>query len=142
MTVDREGGSGEGGSPQRAFVHPRAGIADAAKVAPEHLDIGHHVVAPGHRLCGLEVCEAGHDPVGSGLGLPQQRLDQRQQPGFGGIELVADPEAEIGRHLVVARARGVQAACGFADQGLEPGLDVHVDVFQRGGKLEAARFDL
>ena len=99
-------------------------------------------MAESYRLCRLQMGEAGHDPVRSGLGLTQQRLYQRQQPGFGGIELVADPEAEIGRHLVVARARGVQAACGFTDQGLEPGLDVHVDVFQRGGKFKRPGLDL
>ena len=57
-------------------------------------------------------------------------------------DAVAHPQAEIGRHLVVARARGVQAAGGFADDFLEAGLDVHVDVFERGLELEPAGLDL
>ena len=44
---------------------------------------------------------------------------------------VAHPQPEIGRHLVVARARGVQPAGRLADQLGEPALHVHVDVFER-----------
>jgi hypothetical protein len=43
---------------------------------------------------------------------------------------IADIEAEVGRHLVVARAGGVQPSGGLADQFFEPALDVHVNVFK------------
>ena len=140
--VDGEGGSGKGGSPQRAFVHPRAGVDEARPVAAQHLDIGHHVMAPCHGLRGLQVRKARHDPVGPRFGLRQKGLHQRGQAGNGGIALVADPEAEIDRHLIVARPRGVQAACGFADDLFQPRLDVHVDVFEIGAEGEVSALDL
>src|SRR3546814_10803585 len=59
----------------------------------------------------------------SGLNRPQPRVDARARG--------AHPQAEVGRDLVVARTRGVEAAGGFADQLLEPCLDGHVDVFDR-----------
>ena len=51
--------------------------------------------------------------------------------GGGLVDRPAHPEAEIGRHLVVARAGGVEAPGGGADQLPEPGLDMHVDVLER-----------
>src|SRR5688572_3329384 len=54
---------------------------------------------------------------------------------------IADIEAEIGRHLVVARARGVAAARRRPDQILGPPFDIHMDVFQRARKSEVAGLD-
>src|SRR6202035_4579125 len=45
-----------------------------------------------------------------------------------GIDGVADIEPEIGRHLVVARARGMQPPGGGPDQFAQPALDIHVNV--------------
>ena len=50
VPVDREGRAGERRGAQRALVQPRAGVAEAAAVAAEHLDIGQQMVAEGHRL--------------------------------------------------------------------------------------------
>ena len=75
-------------------------------------------------------------------GLSQQRLHQRKDAALGRVALVAHPQTKVGRHLVVARARGVQAARGLADDLFQPGLDVHVDVFERSGKREVTPFDL
>ena len=44
---------------------------------------------------------------------------------------MASRRAEVGRHLVVARARRVQPPGRLADQLLQPRLDVHVYVFER-----------
>ena len=56
-------------------------------------------------------------------------------------DFVAQPEPDIKRHLIVARARGVQLGpSGNALRQL--GLDVHVDIFQLGFPLEPARCDL
>jgi hypothetical protein len=82
--------------------------------------------------------EARHDPVGTGPGLRQQRALQRLQPGNRRIRLVPHPEPEIGRHLVVAAARGVKPPGRFADDLLQARLHVHVDVLQRRGKREIA----
>jgi hypothetical protein len=51
-----------------------------------------------------------------------------------------DPEAEIERHLVVARACGVQPPGGRADQFGKPRLDVHVDVFELAREDESGPF--
>jgi hypothetical protein len=59
--------------PQRAFVHPRPRIGKARPVPRQHLDIGHHVMPPGHRLRGLQMGEARHHPVRPRLGLRHQR---------------------------------------------------------------------
>ena len=54
------------------------------------------------------------------------------------VQHVAHIEPEIGGHLVVARARGVEAPCGRADQFGQPGLDIHVNILQGPRKRERA----
>ena len=61
---------------------------------------------------------------------------------IGPIQRCAQPEAQVGRDLVVARAGGVQAAGGRADHRGEPGLDVHVDIFEGAVEGEGALLDL
>ena len=99
-------------------------------------------MAPGHGLRGLQVGETGHDPIGARLGLRQSRADQRGEAINRRVALIAHPQPEIGRHLVVARPARVQAACGLADDLLQAGLHVHVDVLQVGAEGELARLDL
>ena len=60
----------------------------------------------------------------------------------GALELALHPEAQVDRHLVVARACGMQAARRGADQLGKPRLDIHVDVFEAGREFELAGFDL
>ena len=99
-------------------------------------------MAEGDRLRALQMREAGHDGVGEGLGLRGQRELQGAQLAVDLVDGVAHPEAEIGRHLVVARARRVQPPGRIADQLAQARLDVHVDVFERARELEAALGDL
>jgi len=88
------------------------------------------VVAEGHRLSDLEVCEAGHYGVGMFLG----SLDEDALQGADGVHRVvariADPQFEIRRDLVVARPRRVKPPRRRADQLAEPVLDRHVDVLE------------
>ena len=58
----------------------------------------------------------------SSASIPAERL----------VDRVAHEQAEIGRHLVVARARGVELARDRTDQFGQPLLDMHVDVLERG----------
>ena len=44
------------------------------------------------------------------------------------IDLVAQPQAQVGRHLVVARARGMQPLARIADERGEASLDVEMHV--------------
>ena len=142
MPVDGKARARQRRSAQRAFIHPRARIGKPRAVARDHLDIGHHVVAPGHRLRGLQMGEARHHPIGARLGLRQQRAHQRGQRRNRRIALIAHPKPEIGCHLIVARPRRMQAPGGLANDLLQPRLDVHVNVFKRGREREIARLDL
>ncbi len=98
-------------------------------------------MAERHRLRRLQMREARHDGFGFSIGALDQRqlqhLDLRQER----VDGIAHIEPEVGRHLVVARARRVQPPRCVADQLAQPGLDVHVDVFERTRKVELLRFD-
>ena len=98
-------------------------------------------MAEGDRLRALQMREARHHRVGMGLGLFGQRRLQRVQLAVDLVDGVPHPELEVGRHLVVARARGVKPARGVADQLLEPRLDMRVDVLQRARKRERSGGD-
>ncbi len=94
-----------------------------------------------HRLRGLQMGEARHR-VGSVLcGAIGQRAHQRGHLPVQPVQRVADPEAKISRHLVVAAAGGVQTLAGFADALGQPRLDVHVDVFEAGVEGEPPGLD-
>ena len=95
-----------------------------------------------HRLRRLQMGEARHHGIRVLLGALEQGRLQVPQQTVGAIERVAHPKAQVGRDLVVARARGVQLAAGIADQLGEPRLDVHMDVLERGAERELARLDL
>src|SRR5437899_2960170 len=58
------------------------------------------------------------------------------------LAFLLDPESQIDRHLIVARASGVQAAGGRADQVCKAGLDIHVDVFKFRREFERPGLDL
>ena len=89
------------------------------------------MVAQRHRLRHLQMGEARRDRIGMFLGAGEQRGDQalQRQIGFGAGGL--HPQAEIHRHLIVAAARGVQAARGGTDDLFQPGFDMEVDILQR-----------
>ena len=101
-------------------------------------------MAEGHRLGGLQMGEARHDRVGMlpRPGRASACMQRRPAARRARSHCVAHPEAEIERHLVVARARGVQAPGGLADQLGQPRLDVHVDVFELARERERPAFDL
>ncbi len=142
LAVDGKGRAGQGGGAQGALVHPRARVGEAAGVAAEHLHIGHQVVAECHRLGRLQVGEARHERVGvGGRAVDQGALKSAKAADrlFAGA---AHPEAKIERHLVIARASGVQPSRGVSDQLGQPRLDVHVDVFELVAEREVAIDDL
>ncbi len=87
-------------------------------------------MAERHRLRDLEMGEAGHDRRRMLAGARHQRHLQRRQPRAHGIHRVAHPQAEIGRHLIVARARGVEPAGGGTDQLGQPAFHRHVDILE------------
>jgi hypothetical protein len=129
---------GKGGRAKRAFVHPPASVGEARGVAPEHLHIGHQVVAEGDWLGGLQVGEAGHQRLGVGLGLGQQRPLQAAQLLQRAVAGLTHPQTEVEGDLVVAAASGVQPPRHRSDQLGEPGLHVHVDVLEFVAEREGA----
>ena len=88
----------------------------------EHLDISEEVMAEGDRLRGLQMGEARHD----GGGMDKRRLGKRKlqhrEQRVDGVDLVPHIEAEIGRHLIVARSCRMQLAGDRSDQLGEPRL--------------------
>ena len=87
-------------------------------------------MAEAHRLRHLQVREARQDRPGVGIGDLDQRAPQRLEQRDDGVDLVAQPQADVGRDLVVARAARVQALAGVADELRQPGLDVQVHVLE------------
>ena len=77
--------------------------------------------------------------MGGGLG--GERMLQILDLQVEVIDRVADPEAEIQRHLVVSRPRGVQAPGVRPDDFGQPRLDIHMDVLERPREREGSRLD-
>ncbi len=127
--VDRVTGARERRRAQRQAVDAAPAVGHAFGVAREHFEVGEQVVAEGDRLRHLQVGETGHHRVGVALGQIQQRSLAGAQAGADAVDGVAQIEAHVGRHLVVAAASRVQALAGVADFRGERGFDVEVDVF-------------
>ena len=68
---------------------------------------------------------------------PLQARDLKDQR----VDRVAHPKPEVERDLVVARAGGVQPPGGGADDLGEPGLDIHMNVFERARERERPCLD-
>ena len=62
--------------------------------------------------------------------------------GVDPVDGVAHPQPEIGRDLIVARARGMQPPGRRPDQLGEPALDIHMNVLERALEREFAGLDL
>ena len=115
---------------ERHDVRPLARLRKALGVPPQHLEIRQHVVGEQRGLGALEMGVARH----GGVRIRRRALDQpapqtanrRQRIADG----VLDEHADVQRHLVVARARGVQPQRRLANHLEKPPLDVHVDVFE------------
>ena len=93
-------------------------------------------------LRGLQMGEARHDRRGVLAGTLRQRELISGELRVDAVDGVADPQPEIGCHLVVARARGMQPPGGRSDQVGEARFHVHVDVLERALELEPAGLDL
>jgi hypothetical protein len=84
-----------------------------------------------HRLRRLEVSEPRHHAGGMFLRPRQQGAAQSGQCRQRLVDRVAHPQPEIGRDLIVAAARGMEASRDRADRLGEPRLGLHVDVLER-----------
>ena len=140
--IERKRRTGKRAGAKRAFVEPFARVGETAAVARRHLDIGEQMVAERDRLRRLQVGKSRHHRCRMFERLLGERaLVCGEQPRRF-VDRVTDPEPEIGRDLIVARARGMQPPRRRADQLAEPALDIHMNVFERALELELAGFDL
>ena len=142
LPVQRIARAGQRAGAQRRVVGTRARVGQPQPVPPQHLVPGQQVVAQGHRLRRLQVREARHHGVRLRLGARHQRL---LQPQHGGVQLLlrgARVQPQVGRHLVVARAPGVQLLAERADLGHQQRLDVHVHVLESGVELRRPGIEL
>ncbi len=141
VAVDRERGAGERRRAERTFVEALARVLEAPRVAPQHLDIGHEMMAEGDRLRRLQMGESRHDHRGAVQRTGRERPLQLGDLEEDRVDRVAHPEAEIDRDLVVAGARGVQPAGRRSDDLGKAAFHVHMDVFERARERERARLD-
>ena len=95
-----------------------------------------------HRLGALQVRVAGQDDVRVLIAALDERPLQIEQQAVDVRQRVADVQLEVGRHLVVAAAGGMQFAADVARPRDQRRLDVHMDVFEFGlpRKLAAGDF--
>ena len=98
---------------------------EALLVARERLDVRHPPVTEQHRLCGLEVRVGGHRDRAGGACLPDERALELAHA----LDRRAHVQAQIGRHLVVAAAPGVEPPRRVAAARDELRLDRRVHVF-------------
>lgn len=142
LAVDRERRAGQRSGAQRQVIDPAAAVGKARAVAAQHLEIRQQMVAEGHRLRHLQVREAGQGCVDVGFGRIEQGFLQIAQQAVDVVDRVAQPEPDVGSNLVIARAAGMQALAGIADQRREAFLDVEMDVLVVEVPVEAAGLDL
>src|SRR5438445_13594583 len=100
------------------------------------------MMAEGYRLSDLQVSVAGHHRGRLRLGAITQPSLQLAHRRIEPVNRAAQPEPQVGRDLVVARARGMQASRCRPDQLGKASLDVHMDVLALGAEDKARAFDL
>ena len=94
------------------------------------------------RLGRLEVGRSGQDGVAVALGQPDERPLEIDDRAVEPVDRPAQPEAQVGRDLVVARPAGVELAGQRADPGRQRRLEVEVDVLELGVPGERPGLDL
>ena len=133
---------GQRARPQRANLRAPRRVVQPLPVALELPEEGHQPVAKEQRLRRLQVGVAGHDHVQVSLGLLDDGLLQFDQRIAQGGHLVQQVEAQVGGHLVVTGAAGVQFPCHRAHQLGQPPLNRGVDVLVAGLDLKVASVEL
>ena len=78
------------------------------------------MMAEGDRLGCLQMGESGHDGGGMGIRLVEQSGLQSLQLAIDCVNLVADPEPEVGRDLIVSRSRRVQPSGRISHELAQP----------------------
>ena len=125
-------------APQRADGRPPAKLAQPLSVPREGPEVREPPVRNQHRLRPLCVGIPRHRNAEVLLGAGNQAGLQLAQPVQEAVVRRHQPQAEVGRHLVVPAAAGVQLSGRVADQFPQPPFDRGVDIFVRRGKGEGS----
>src|SRR3984893_17566282 len=100
------------------------------------------MMTEGDRLRRLQMGKPRHHACRMGERLFGKRRLQAVQLLIERADGVANPEAEIERDLIVARARGVRTPRRRGSDYLsKPSLDIHMNIFERARKIERSRLD-
>ena len=138
FAINRKRRPGERRGAERRAVYALAAIDDALVIARKHFHVRHQVVAQRHRHRHLQMGETGDDRVGVLFGKSRQRLLQLHQQMRDLVASGAGVKAHVGSDLIVARATGVQALTGVADERRQALFDIEVHVFKVKQPLERA----
>ena len=130
--VHGESRAGERARAERQLGHTAAGVGEALAVAHQRPGVGEQHVAPAHGLGPLAVGVPGEQDVDALLRLLDEHAAHGGEVGVELIDGVEGPEPQIGGHLVVAGAAGVELARRGADFFVEQALDERMDVLIGG----------
>ena len=133
--IDRQGRAGQRARPERHHGGALERLLEPLAIAPEHLDIGQHVMGERYRLRALQMRIAGHHGLDVGARDLDQRAAQSAHERDHCADFVAQIEPQIERDLIVARSRGMQFAARGPDFFDQPALDREMDILV--GDVEA-----
>ena len=133
--VDRQRRTRQRTRSERRHVEPPQRVEQPVDVTTERPPVREQVVGEQHRLRPLQVGVAGEVHT-LGLERPcEQGLLEAEEAHGDGHQLTFAPQSQIGGHLVVAAAGGVQLPAGrpgeFGDAALDGGVDVLVGLRRR-----------
>src|SRR5215216_2172359 len=129
-------------SPQWRDVCGLLGRLQPPDVALQGLEVGEQVVGEQYRLGALQVSVTGEHELPVLLRHVHERPHRCEHAAPDLLRRVADEEAEVERHLVIAAASRVQLESDVADQLFEPPLYGGVDILVLQGPGELPRLDL
>jgi hypothetical protein len=98
-------------------------------IAPKRGGVRQEEMCNHHRLRTTQVCVGRHQRVAARLGLTTEHANEIDDSLLDLRHASLQVEAEIERHLFVARSPGMKPAAGVADASDEFTLDERMDVF-------------
>ncbi len=134
LPVGREVHAGQRAGAERQLARRAEHELEAPRVAPEHPEVREQVMREVDGLRALQVRVARHRPVLVALGEADEHALQVLELLERLQRVRAREHRDVGRDLVVARARRVELAADRADDLRQPPLDRHVDVLVVGAR--------
>ena len=126
--IQGQGRAGQRAGTQRGHVQAPPAVPQAIHVAGQGPAVGQEMVGQQHGLGPLEMGVAGQVGVTGLVGPVHQHLLEGEHVAGGDQQLALGEQAQVGGHLVVATASGVQLGPGRTGDLGDPALDHGVDV--------------